>query len=66
MLNPKRISQDEVHITCSRCDFFQAVPLTLDGKYDGKGITVIKGSCSNHALEANLRLGVPEWKKENH
>ena len=52
MLNAKRISQDEVHITCSRCDFFQAVPLTLDGKYDGKGITVIKGSCSNHALEA--------------
>lgn len=33
-------SQDEVHITCKHCDFFQAVPLTLDGKYDGKGITV--------------------------
>lgn len=39
----KRVSQDEVHIMCRYCDFKQAVPLLINGEYDGKGIVINAG-----------------------
>lgn len=61
-LTATRVSQDEVQITCRKCSYLHAVPLTLSGKYDGQGREIEKGTCRRHGLDAVLTQPVPAWR----
>lgn len=39
-LKVERMSQDEVRVTCKDCDFKHAIPLKINGRYDGTGHTM--------------------------
>ena len=59
-LSAIRVSQDEVHLVCSGCSYKHAVPLLINGKYDGSGKIVDSGNKTvNHYYQPILNSNPP-------